>query len=459
MKLMNQVLFTVLAFTCFSTAQAANEIRMKTDCVSKSEMQTIAQHFTQFASYANADYCYDGSQVSNLIASIMFMRGTTFSAMAPSKDELFSGKFAASWWDYFIGRIDQMQIVNECPKGVIAYVKMFAGKTMFVCPMALTDQFSSLDRSSVFMHEARHIDGFPHITCSKGPRVGIQGACDNKISDTGSYAVTVETYAQLAKFAIGLHPALRAYARESAVIYADEAFETPARISRAEYLLLVSSALDFHALNVKTNALAKIGHAPVAGHIVRRSQHMIMIPNDKTLRGSYLFTRNEGEIAQSPSDLIAEYNSQTPAEKANLVDLHIGAQWTAKITKNAIRLACDPRSPATTDLPLPAGQTAANLVYPQGYDRAATTVQLVTESGDILDVSCTNKTASLSPSAVKLDQRYKRMYKADGQVFGLTATGQLFKFDGTRSTPLVTPLDGNIIEIVPQQFFEFYETR
>ena len=74
------------------------------------------------------------------------------------------------------------------------------------------------------MHEARHIDGYPHITCSKGPRKGLQGACDNRITDTGSYDVTVETYAQMAEYSPNLHPALRAYSKASAVIYADEAF-------------------------------------------------------------------------------------------------------------------------------------------------------------------------------------------------------------------------------------------
>lgn len=463
MKVINKVLFAVLTFTFLSAAQAGDSVATlgdgKADCVSKAEMQTIAQHFSQFKEQANADYCYDGSHVSNLISSIMFMRKTTFSKMTPSKDELFTGRFASSWWDYFIGRIDTLEIVDNCPKGVVAYVYGFGLRTMFACPMALTDQFSSLDRSSVFMHEARHIDGYPHVTCSKGPRQGIQGACDNRISDGGSYAVTVETYAQLAKFAEGLHPALKAYSRNAAAIYADEAFETPARVARTENLLLLTSALDFHSYNVRTNSVEKLGKAYAAGHMVRRSQHMVMIPTDKNLKAQYIFARNEGEIPQSPSDLITEYNAQTPTEKANLVDLHIGAQWTARVYKNSIRFACDPKSPATTDLQIPNGQASSNLLYPNGYDRAAMVANLVTTTGEMYDISCAGKTASIKASQLKLDQRYTRMYKADGQVFGLTSTGNLYKLDAGRSAPVVTALDGSIIEIMPQQSFEFFETN
>ena len=138
------------------------------------------------------------------------------------------------------------------------------------------------------MHEARHIDGYPHITCSRGPRKGLQGACDTRITAGGSYAVTVETYAQLAKFGIELHPALRAYAKASAVIYADEAFETPVKINRAENLLLLSSNLDFYSMNPQTNELKKLGKASAAGKIVKRAQHMIVFPNDKTLKAQYI---------------------------------------------------------------------------------------------------------------------------------------------------------------------------
>ncbi|MGZ3692275.1 MAG: hypothetical protein ACXVAX_12275, partial [Pseudobdellovibrio sp.] len=143
---------------------------------------------------------------------------------------------------------------------------------------------------------------------------------------------------------------------------------------------------------------------------------------------------------------------------ADLVDLHIGAQWSARVYKNKVTFVCDPTSAATTDIALPAGATAANLVYPNGYARDVYTVQLATQSGAVLDLSCANRQASIKASNTRFDQAYNRVYKANGQVFGLAADGKLYKIDADRSTPLpLGSVDGSIIEIVPQQTFEFFE--
>jgi hypothetical protein len=453
MKILQTVFLAVITLSFINVAKAETNTA---DCVPQSEMQIIASHFTQFADLANAPLCNDNSQNWHLISSIMFMRKTQFSPEMPvSKDQLFSGRFASSWYDYFIGRINDLEVVSECQKGVVAYVYAFGGNTMYVCPMALTDSFSSLDRASVMMHEARHIDGFPHTTCTKGPRKGLQGACDVKIADGGSYAVTVETYAQLAKYAEGIHPAMKAYAKASAVIYADEAFENPVRINRSESLLALTNSLDFYSIDPQTGETKQLGKTAAAGKIIKRAQHMIIIPTDKTQKAQYVFSNDEGQIAQSPSDLITDYNSQTPDQRSNLVDIHIGAQWNARIYKTSVTFVCDPRSPATTELKLPAGEVAANLVYPNGYARDTYTVQLLMESGKALDIGCENKKASVKDSALRLDQKYTRIYKTNGAVLGLV-DGKLYKIDGDRSAAMQTSIDGNIVEITPQQSFEFF---
>ncbi|HMN68523.1 MAG TPA: hypothetical protein PKC28_08285, partial [Bdellovibrionales bacterium] len=262
-----------LLFACSAFAAHAN------DCISQTEMSEIAASFPQFRSLAGAEYCLDDSPTAHLLGGIMFMRQTRFAPDMPkSNDDLFSGRFASSWWDYFIGRINEFQVEGSCAKGVVAYVYWF-GNTMYVCPMALTANMTALDLASVFMHEARHIDGFPHTTCTHGPRQGLQGACDSRISQGGSYAVTVETYAQLAKYAPDIHPAMRAYSRSSAAIYANEAFETPVRVDlRTQYLIMTDDG-EFHELNVVGETATKLaGHAPAVGQIFMRGQHMILYP-------------------------------------------------------------------------------------------------------------------------------------------------------------------------------------
>lgn len=433
------------------SAQAAEE------CVSQAEMREIAQHFTQFGELAEkSEYCIDESPTGRLVSGIMFMRKTKFAPQMPaSADELFSGKFSGNWYDYFIGRITDFEVQTSCDKGVVAFVYFF-GTSMYVCPIALTPNFTSLDLASVFMHEARHIDGFPHVTCTRGPRQGLSGACDSLMSEGGSYAVSVETFAQIGKYATDLHPALRAYAKSSAVVYADEAFEVPVRIDRENRLLVLTSDRKFHVLNTTTGDVTdELGQSPALGKIAMRAHYMILYPEDRNLNSRYLFANNEGEIKQEGGEMAAEYNTLAASERANWVDVHIAAQWNVKVLRDKLTFACDPRSPTKVDVPTN-GEVPASIVYPNGYDRAADTAQIVMESGKVFDFGCASRRAFLRPSTIALDQPYKRIHKVGTDVIGLNKEGKLFRISGPTSTPIAAQLSA-VNEIAPNQTYKFFE--
>jgi len=447
------LLLGALLAASIPAAQAAND--GSENCISQAEMQEVASHFTQFSHLANSEYCYDGSYESHLVAGIMFMRKTQFSGQERSKDELFSGRFASSWYDYFIGRINEMVIDDGCPKGVAAYVYAWGGRTMYACTMMLSDNYTALDRASVFMHEARHIDGFPHTTCHSGPREGLQGACDVRISDGGSYAVTVETYAQLARYATGIHPALKAYARSSSVIYADEAFDTPVTVNRTEQFLVMTNDRSFHKVKAD-GSHEQLGSSPFLGRIVMRAQHMALYPDDTNQTARYLFANNEGEINQQAGVQAEEYNAQTPAERANLVDTHIAAQWNVRVYRDKAVFACDPRSHSQQEISM-AGERPLGMIYVTGYDRAAGTAQLMMESGKLYDIGCSSRQAFLRPAQTQLDQVYKTVYRVGGLTLGLTTDGFLREIQGASSRPFsLGALDGTIHELAPNQSIEFF---
>ena len=184
---------------------------------------------------------------------------------------------------------------------------------------------------------------------------------------------------------------------------------------------------------------------------------MVLIPTDKNLNARYVFARNEGEVTQSPSDAITEYNALPAAQKENLVDIHSGAQFNVRVYKTVLKMACDPKSPTIQDVNMPAGQVATSLIYPNGYDRAVKIAQLTTETGDIYDIGCRGTTGYVTASSTRLDQKYSRMYKVAGTVFGLNQTGELFNVEPNRSTILNLNLPAKIIEIVPFQSYEFFD--
>lgn len=451
------LLTAIVAITLLTSASSLAAGTPATNCVSKTEMAEIARDFPQFRNLASADYCLDGSLTANLIESLMFMRKTRFETIMPaSSDELFSGRFANGWYDYFQQRIDELDIQSSCQKGVGAYVYMW-GNTMYVCPMLLSANFTSLDRASVMMHEARHIDGYPHVTCNRGPRTGLQGACDNKIADGGSYAVSVETYAQIGRYAPDLHPAFRAYAKAAAVTYADEAFDTPTKIERNSQFVFMTKDLAFHSLDPSRGlTIQDLGSAPELGRIVMRAQFMILFPDNKSSPARYLFARNEGEIAQQAGDIASEYNGQSPSDRARLVDVHIGGQWAARVYNDRVRVACDPRSDSTSDVSLN-GETPKAFLYPNGYDRGAKTAQLEMASGKIFDLTCSGGSPQLRASSVKLDRLFKKLYKAGNETIGLGDDGKLYRVQNGVSQVLSTAFDGQIYDLAPSTSTRFFD--
>lgn len=426
------------------------------ECVPQTEMQEIARNFPQFSNLAGAEYCYDGSHMSHLIAGIMFMRKTQFEPMDKSRDDLFSGRFANNWYQYFIGRINKFEIDENCPKGVAAYVYAFGGRTMYACTMMLSADYTALDRASVFMHEARHIDGYPHVTCRTGARAGLQGACDTRISDGGSYAVSVETYAQLAKFAVGVHPALRSYARSSAVVYADEAFEQKVRVEQSKRLLVVGADKSLLVVGGKGEG-RRLGSLPLAGRVTMRAQHMILFPEDRNQNARFVFARGEGEIEQKAGNQANEYNEMSPAERAKVVGIHIGAQWDARVFTDKVRMACDPRAHRSQEIAF-SGDKPIGVIYPEGYDRAFTKVHLMMESGAVMEAGCKTKSAYLIPSDLQLGQKYTSLLKVDNLTLGVDSEGALWEVNGKTARPYAVPgLKGSrALQVLPNSVVDFF---
>lgn len=428
-------------------------------CISQSEMADISSHFKQFEPLSSAEYCDDDSQTWHLLSSLMFMRQTRFSeSMARSQDEFFSGRFAGNWYDYFIGRIDRLEVVPNCRKGTIAYVYLQGDSTMYTCPLALSSQLSALDRTSVMMHEARHIDGFPHIDCSRGPRKGLPGACDEAISDGGSYAVTVETYAQLSKYAEGLHPALKAYARASAILYASETFDKPVRMQKVQKLMVFAGAGDQYLYSPKGNQLEEAGSLPVYGKITLRGPHMILFPSQKELPSQFVFAHNAGSISQSPPMFANDYNEQSVTERERFLDLHMATQWQARLEYRSAIMACNPLTEGKLNVPLPNGLSAVSFIYPNGYSRESSVVHLMTREGKIVEVGCRDQRPYVKESNLQFDRSYVRMYQVAGETFGLSE-GSLYKIKGRRSEPVRTGLEGSIFDMVYYENYNFFDAE
>lgn len=459
MELLRRALFG--AFAVFIITISVQQVEANTNCIPAADMNEIAAAFTQFNSLKGKEFCYNGSNDSALLEAIMFMRNTQFeSSMPASSDELFSGNFATSWWRYFIGRINKFSIQTNCPEGAAAYVMggFFASKTMYVCPLMLSGTMTALDRASIYMHEARHIDGYPHMTCTHGPRKGINGACDNRIKDAGSYAVTVETYAQLGKYAKDIHPALKAYARASSVIYANEAFEAPVRINKSANFMILTQDKQFHEVNVQGGFQSTPrGTISDLGRIVMRGLYYVIFPDDKNLPAKFVFTNNEGDLAQAPGKDAVEYNAETPANKAKWISIHYAGSWGVKILPDRAQFVCDVQSGSKRDVTFATGQQPVSFIYPNGYDREHLQAYIMMSNGQVMEAGCSSKTnAFVRATNISFDRPLVRLYKSGNVTLGLSDDGKLYSVNGQTTTHIPTAHDGQIYELLANTNFNFY---
>ncbi len=391
-------------------------------CISAEDMTAIANSFTQFASLSGKEFCNDESQNAYLLAGLNYIRKVQFTEpMVNSPDELFTGKFAKNWFGYFTNLVKTVKIEQACPTGVVAFVYgFFHQNTMHVCPMALTKAFTPLDLASVFMHEARHIDGFPHVMCSEGPRAGLQGACDKKISDGGSYAVTVETYSQLGQYGKDIHPAYRAIAQASALIYGAEAFQTKVKINRIDSFLALTADKKLYKFDPQSQQAPElVGTTENSGHMIKSKMGLVYMPEDKNLPLVRIFPTGETQ------SLANEYNDDSVNNRKNVVDYYLAWTWNARVEKNKVKFFCDKRSNPTQSSEVAInGAEALSVVYPEGYNPDKNFAYVSTTNG-VIQIGCENGKGKIAASNLKIDTDLKRIHKANDTTLALTVNGDV----------------------------------
>lgn len=100
---------------------------------------------------------------------------------------------------------------------VLAFVYGFEASqhVMHVCPAASEGGMDAFELAAVLLHEARHIDGFPHADCEAGSLKG-EAACDPSYEYGGSYSIGAEFSVLMAQEP-SVNPAVRMRARAQAV--------------------------------------------------------------------------------------------------------------------------------------------------------------------------------------------------------------------------------------------------
>ena len=247
---------------------------------------------------------------------------------------------------YLTERIDRVER-NGCSgdETVVACVK--PGQTT----MHLQDYFFRLpavNRVGTLLHEARHIDGFPHVDCESGPLAGSPGGCDPRWAYRGSYAVELEYYARVALEGENFHPVYRTIARASAVALMEENFnEAPAQ--PRERLAIVHKDGGGLSLFDGDRVVERPGAVIRDARLIARRYGLAALPFDRAANTWLLdpySPSSSADPALSPllGTLFESYNRVDPARRPHFIDILNRRDMQARLFGDRLELTVQPQN-------------------------------------------------------------------------------------------------------------------
>ncbi len=234
---------SLLSFSLLLTAVHSG-YALGEQCFSKGEVEELSQSFTQLKPFLGTrdEVCNSelGDQWTKVIESLLDLKKLNLTKETPyhTKDDFsFKAISDGGWWDYFTNRANQFVLHGSmCRTGAVAYVHPFFEGVIHLCPPYYEQD--RIGRAEVLLHEVRHFDGHGHVTCSRGPDMGIQGACDTALEEKGSYAVSMQANLAMGLRGQNFSEAERALGRASALYLLHARFnkETDVKIRESLYL-------------------------------------------------------------------------------------------------------------------------------------------------------------------------------------------------------------------------------
>ena len=218
-------IFTVVAALLLTAGSA----EASPDCYGAGRFEEFKRDFLfeQDGSASALDYreCDQRNLAFRVLEGLSYLKD--LAALSSVHDDFAPGFADKAPIEFLRERIEKINLVDEsedaCSRGAAAYV-VFGNqeKRMNVCPRTLTSPLIMV--ASTLVHEARHIDGFLHVTCNHGLKKSAQiEACDQSYGEGGSYAVEVELYIRTSRTE-GVNESHRNAARGHAIGYLIDRF-------------------------------------------------------------------------------------------------------------------------------------------------------------------------------------------------------------------------------------------
>ena len=316
-----------------------------TNCIADNDIKEISEDFVQFEKFLSGktEYCESdlGIKWYKIAQSLVTLKNSSPSEPTIDADDAFTYQAISEkdWWAYFTKRADKFVVQKSCRENVVAYVQPFFGAgTINLCDPFFEMPISS--QASVMMHEVRHFDGHRHVTCTQGNENGSGGACDQKITGQGSYAISVQTLVGLAR-SKDTSAVEKPLVEAEATYMAFNKFNEVPKV-KINYSMLLSNKVGkvYKWVIGQSAELMKTLASPAVMN--GSGRHLTIYPADSSLEAYRMDNALTARVA-NPGLYAKHYNSQSVQERAKYKS--ISYQGTGGLLKgNSLTTLCNQTS-------------------------------------------------------------------------------------------------------------------
>ncbi len=377
-----------------STASASNYFDKNETCLQTSDIKAIQGHFTQFKKYTTSgksEVCKDdlGEKWFEIVRSTLAMQrlSVTDQLQRDQDDDLTLRPITEKdWWSYFTNRANSFVVEPSYCKtneNIVAYVQPWGGRDRInLCP-----RFFTMDTPSqieVLMHEVRHFDGHSHVTCTQGNENGSSGACDQRITSGGSYAVSVQTNVELS-FVDQLSYADRVLAESDAVYSINNKFNSLPTTKSTDFIYAANADGEIWRMPKGNEAKAElVTTLKDAANIYGNGSQFTVFPVDTNVdayRTSRTFTTRASAIGAYAN----MYNASSAAERTEYGAINYYGVG-AIVKNNELHTFCGEQASTLSAKSFDQGviQTLATLKDDKGEDH----MYILSSTGDLYDFKC-----------------------------------------------------------------------
>lgn len=379
-----------------------------TSCISDNDLKEISEDFVQFEKFLSgkSQYCESdlGMEWYKIAQSLVTLKNSSPDEPTIDSDDAFTYQAIdeKDWWAYFTKRADTFIVQKSCREGVVAYVQPFFGMGRInLCAPFFEMPISS--QASVMMHEVRHFDGHRHVTCTQGNENGSDGACDEKITGKGSYAISVQTLVGLARSKDTL-AAEKPLVEAEATYMAFNKFNSVPKVKINYSMLLSNKVGEVYSWVIGKSAdlMATLDSPAVMNGSGR---HLTIYPTDTNLEAYRMDNALTAKV-ENPGLYAKHYNAQSVQERAKFKS--ISYQGTGGLLKgNSLTTLCNQSTVELGNKKLDSiGQMKRILTLSKDSKSIEQESFLLSENGDLFPYECksTRTTAvTVGNSTMKVD--------------------------------------------------------